>query len=321
MDKNNKKESVIPQNIKVQVLVNKILSGELQKIEPVYDSQIGYHYPILESIIGDSSQVPLILKRLVDEGILEKKLFDKTISCPNCDSPNLSFRYCCPFCKSYNIQKSSLIEHVKCGYMDIEPHFRQNDKLICPKCNQELKRIDIDYRKAGVWCSCKECNKSFDIPVPEHFCRNCHETSTFEDSALTNIYSYSLKANAKAGSSLSVFLSSAISEFLTAKGFAVESSALVKGKSGAHHSFDIVAFKDENRKIVLDIALSKDSVSEQPIIALFAKIFDVSPEKAYLIAVPSVNENAKKMAELYKIHAIEAKTPNEAVSSLRKEMG
>jgi transcription elongation factor Elf1 len=205
--------------------------------------------------------------------------------------------------------------------MDLETKFQQNGKLNCPKCNKELKTIDVDYRKAGVWCTCKECNKSFDIPVPEHFCKNCHDVSTFEEVTINDVYSFSLKANIKAESSLNWFLSSTIAEYLTKEGLTVENSASVKGKSGANHTFDIVAFKDKNsKKIVIDLATAEGSVSEQPVIALFAKIFDVSPDKAFLIAIPKVNENAKKMAELYNIRAIEAKSPDEAIALLKERM-
>ena len=194
--------------------------------------------------------------------------------------------------------------------MDLESKFQQKDKLVCPKCNQELKKPDVDYRKAGVWCACKDCNKSFDIPVTEHFCKDCHEVSTFEEAIINDVYSYTLKANIKAESSLNWYLSSAVSSLLAKQGLKVEASAVVKGKSGANHTFDIVAYKDkDSKKTVIDIATAEENVSEQPIIALFAKIFDVSPEKAYLIAVPKINENAKKMAELYNIQAIEAKNP------------
>jgi transcription elongation factor Elf1 len=305
----------------VQALLNKFLNGEITTLEPIYSAQTGYHYPVVESILGNSSKVESFLSKLFDAGILERKIFDKTLSCTNCNSQNISFRYCCPFCKSFNIQKSSLVEHVKCGYMDLETKFQQNGKLNCPKCNKELKTIDVDYRKAGVWCTCKECNKSFDIPVPEHFCKNCHDVSTFEEVTINDVYSFSLKANIKAESSLNWFLSSAIAEYLTKEGLTVENSASVKGKSGANHTFDIVAFKDKNsKKIVIDLATAEGSVSEQPVIALFAKIFDVSPDKAFLIAIPKVNENAKKMAELYNIRAIEAKSPDEAIALLKERM-
>jgi hypothetical protein len=305
----------------VQLLLSKFLNGELKTLEPSYDIQTGYHYPVVENILGDSSKVEQFLMNLCETSLLDKKIFDKILLCPKCSSSDISFRYCCPFCKTFNIQKSSLVEHVKCGYMDLEGHFRKNGALFCPKCQEELKRIDVDYRKAGVWCSCNDCSKSFDIPVPEHYCRNCHSISTFEEVIINDIYSFTLKASIKAESSLNWFLSSAISNFLTKEGLIVESSALVKGKSGANHTFDIVAHEGDNsKKIVIDLATSDSSVSEQPVIALFAKIFDVSPERAYLIAIPKVNENAKKMAELYNIRTIEANSPDEAIAMLKEKM-
>ena len=324
MQQSGKKETLeLYRDHNVQMLLNKFLSGEIKTLEPVYDSEVGYRYPAVESIVGEASEAAPFLNKLFEAGVLEKKLYDKIIFCPKCSSANVSTRYCCPFCKSFNIQKSSLIEHVKCGYMDLEANFRDGDKYVCPKCHEELRTIDIDYRKAGIWCTCDTCKKSFDIPVTSHFCRNCSATSTFEEVPIKDVYSYTLKANVTAESSLNWFLVAAIREFLMKEGLKVESPGLLKGKSGANHSFDIVAYKeDKSRKaIVVDLAMATGNiVSEQPVIALFAKIFDVSPEKAFLISIPKLGENGKKMAELYKIHAIEAKNQEEAITSLKESL-
>jgi hypothetical protein len=324
MQKAGKKETLeLYRDRNVQVLLSKFLSGELETLEPVYDPKTGYHYPVVEAIVGEASQVEPFLSKLHDAGFLEKKLYDKIIFCPKCGSANISIRYCCPFCKSFNIQKSSLLEHVKCGYMDIEENFREGDNYVCPKCHEAMTKIDVDYRKAGIWCICEDCSKSFDVPVPAHFCRNCNAISTFEEALIKDVYSYTLKENVKAESSLSWFLVAAIRDFLIKGGLTVESPGLLKGKSGANHSFGIVAYRgDEPQKtIVVDLATSTENVvSEQPIIALFAKIFDVSPERAYLIAIPKLSDNGKKMAELYKIRAIEAKNQEEAIASLKENL-
>jgi hypothetical protein len=307
----------------VQILLSKFLSGEIKSIEPVYDADVGYRYPMVETIVGEASQVEPFLNKLYEAGVLEKKLWDKIIFCPKCGSADISTRYCCPSCKSFNIQKSALIEHVKCGYMDVEDKFCEGDKCVCPKCHEELKKIDVDHYKAGIWCTCKDCEKSFDIPVPTHFCRNCRETSTFEDVVIKDVYSYTLKENVTAESSLNWFLVAAIREILRAEGLKVESPGLIKGKSGANHFFDIVAYQEDKlqRVIVVDLAMSGgNAVSEQPVIALFAKIFDVGPERAFLIAIPKLSENGKKMAELYKIRAIEAKNQEEAVATLKESL-
>jgi hypothetical protein len=324
MQKANKKETLeLYRDHNTQIFLSKFLSGEIKTLEPVYDPSSGYRYPVIEAIVSDASHVESFLSKLYQAGILEKQLYDKVISCPKCGSANISFRYCCPFCKSFDVQRSSLIEHVKCGYMDVEANFRQGDKYVCPKCHEELRKIDVDYRKAGVWCTCKECSKSFDIPVSEHFCRNCHAKSTFEEAQIKDVYSYTLKDSVREESSLSWLLVAPIREFLVKEGLKVESPAFLKGKSGANHSFDIVAYKDTvaRKVIVIDLAKSTENVvSEQPVIALFAKIFDVSPERAFLIAIPRLSENGKKMAELYSIHAIEAKNQDEAIASLKEKL-
>jgi hypothetical protein len=207
--------------------------------------------------------------------------------------------------------------------MDVEENFRKGDKLICLKCHDELKKCDIDFRRAGVWCTCKDCSKSFDIPVVKLFCRDCHEDFTFEDAIIKEVYIYALKEEARREAAEGWVLISPITEFLMQNGFEVKSPAFLKGKSGANHMFDIVAWPKENEKsvTVIDLATSTENVvSEQPIIALFAKIYDVSPATAYLIAIPKLNDNARKMAELYNIRAIEATNPKEAINSLKEKM-
>jgi hypothetical protein len=303
--------------------LSKFLSGELNEIEPVYDPKFGYRYDTVETIVGNHSKAETFLDKLYEAGILTRKLFDEIIFCPKCNSAGISIRYCCPYCKSFNIKKSSLIEHVKCGYMDVEENFHKGDKLICQKCHDELRKSDVDYRRAGIWCTCRDCSKSFDIPVVRLFCRDCHEDFTFEDAVSKDVYTFALKEEVRREAAEGWVLISPISEFLSQNGFEVKSPAFLKGKSGANHMFDIVASRGETAKsaTVIDLATSTDNVvSEQPVIALFAKIFDVSPDSAYLIAIPRLNDNARKMAELYNIQAIEAKNPKEAISSLKEKM-
>jgi transcription elongation factor Elf1 len=319
-EKEKKPVASIYSDFNVQAFLSKFVNGELTVLEPTYSPHLGYHYPIVESILGDGDS-EAFLNKLFATGLLERQVFDKTLSCPECGSVNVSSRYCCPFCKSINIQKSSLVEHVKCGYMDLETRFIENARLVCPKCNRELKSLDVDYRRAGAWCNCKDCNKSFDIPVPEHYCRDCHKVSSFEEIMINDVYSYTIKLKMHTESSLDSALSSAVAEYLTKEGLTVENPGLVTGKSGANHTFDIVAYNTNYpHKVVIDLATSESSVTEQTVIALFAKIFDVLPDQAYLIAIQKISSSAKKMADLYSIQVIEAENPFEAVACLKELM-
>jgi hypothetical protein len=40
-----------------------------------------------------------------------------------------------------------------------------------------------------------------------------------------------------------------------------------------------------------------------------------------LIAIPKVNDNAKKMAELYNIQIVEARNQKEAIKALKEKIG
>jgi len=305
---------------RVQLLLSKFTSKEINKLEPVYDPIHGYKYPVAEAIVGTQSATEEFLKNLSDLGVLKTELFDKIVYCPFCDSVNISIRYSCPLCKAPNIRKSSLIEHVKCGYIDTEEHFQVANKLVCPRCNKELIRPDVDFRKAGVWCTCNECGKSFDMPVVSHFCRNCHKGFMFDEAVYKDVYSYSISEEAIKEASLGLVLIAPIREFLEERGFKVETPGFLKGASGASHMFDITASKEEiSRHVaVFDVAASTDDVvAEQPVIALFAKVYDVAPDRACLVAIPKMNESGRKLATLYKINLIEAKDQKEVIKALQ----
>lgn len=320
MSQNKMHRAEIYKNHLVQVFLGKFVSGEISRLEPVFDPKLGYTYPLLEAILGDPSAVDGFLKELTDAGILKKQLYDMIIICPKCGSSKVSFHYNCPHCKSFNLKKSALMEHVQCGYIDVEERFKVENRLVCPRCHKELVKPEIDYRKAGTWCSCKDCGKSFDIPIPSHFCRNCGNNFTFEDTVCGEVYAYTLSEEAKKEASLGWVLITPIREFLKKLDFEAESPGFLKGKSGASHMFDIAAYrKGINKELtVIDLATAPEGevVSEQPVIAMFAKMYDVSPEKACLIAIPKISENGKRMAALYNIRLIEAENQKEAIEGL-----
>ena len=58
-------------------------------------------------------------------------------------------------------------------------------------------------------------------------------------------------------------------------------------------------------------------MSEQSVIAMFAKIFDVNPDCSCLVALPKMTESGKNLAKLYKINLIEAKDQATAIDALR----
>jgi transcription elongation factor Elf1 len=305
---------------KVQLLISKFMSDKLGTLNPVYDPKHGFRYPIVEEIVGDPSSTEEFLQQLFEGGVLERKLYDKIVHCPSCSSANVSIHYTCPHCKSFDVKKSALIEHIKCGYIDTEDRFQKEGKLVCPRCHKELTNPDLDYHRAGVWCTCNQCGKSFDIPVPAHFCRDCQENFTFDEALYKDVYSYSLTSDAKKEATIGGILIAPMMEFFDNLGFEVESPGFLNGKSGASHMFDLTAVSpgEKRNTTVIDLATStEDVVSEQSVISMFAKIFDATPDKACLVAIPKMSENGRKLAALYKIDLIEAKDQDAAMEALK----
>ncbi|MBS7620752.1 hypothetical protein KEJ32_01295 [Candidatus Bathyarchaeota archaeon] len=306
---------------RVQALINKFMSGKVKALTPLFDLKKVLVYPEVEEIIGDSDSAEEFLSKLHECGILKRELYDRIVCCPKCGSVNVSNLYSCPFCGSFDIDRSSLIEHIKCGYMDVEEKFRSKDGLVCPKCGRELAEMDVDYRRAGVWCTCNKCGKSFDIPVPRHFCRNCQTKFTFEDAKLKDAYIYSLNEDVVKTVAMDWAILAPIGKLLKDRGFKVEIPGFAEGRSGVRHMFDMIAYNNGRKsyKVAVNISTSTDEkpVQEQAIIDMFAKAYDSNIEKTILIAMPKIGENGKKLANLYKIRIIEAKNPEEALEKLK----
>ena len=321
MPKASKKElQRLSKDHKTQLLISKFVSDELNTLYPTFDTKKGFKYPIIDEIIGDPSNTDDFLEKLYEGGILGRKLYDKIVQCPSCNSANVSIHYTCPHCKSFDIKKSALIEHIKCGYIDTEDHFQKENKLICPRCNKELLNPNADYHRAGVWCTCNQCTKSFDIPVPTHFCRECNENFTFDEAIYKDVYSFTLTPEASKESNLGFILTVPIIDLLEKLGYEVESPGFLTGKSGTRHMFDLTAVSSGKKKntTAIDIVTSTDDiVSEQSVISMFAKIFDTTPDRACLVAIPKMSENGKNMASLYKINLIEARDKDSAVEALK----
>ncbi|MEM3596768.1 MAG: hypothetical protein QXJ53_01355 [Candidatus Bathyarchaeia archaeon] len=101
---------------RVQALLNKFMSGKVKALTPLFYLKKVLVYPEVEEIVGDSDSAEQFLSKLHECGILKRKLYDRIVCCPKCGSVNVSILYSCPFCGSFDIERSSLIEHIKCGH-------------------------------------------------------------------------------------------------------------------------------------------------------------------------------------------------------------
>lgn len=312
-----------PLDAEVRLLVNKLLEFNAPTLTPEFDIAEGCRYRIVEDLLGKNPKDAVsFLNSLVGMGVLEQKLTDKFVQCPSCNSVHVPLTLRCPTCSNFDIDKKILYEHLKCGFIQIEDKFKSDGQLLCPKCHVEITKPGVELRSVGVWFTCAQCNKTFDEPVSVLQCRKCGAKFPPRESNLLGCYAYTLTEESRESMTKGLITIQPIKEALQEAGYSVEAPGITHGSSGAAHGFDIVATKTgaEGGKmtVVLDVVTSQVPIDEHPIISLFAKVFDVSPTKAILIAIPSLNETGKKLAAMYKLAVIEGLSVEKAISQLKE---
>ena len=181
---------------KTRDLLRKLLQdGDKEEIIPIYAPGIGFVYQVTSNSSSKNETDPLskeCLENLAQLDILQKTFFDSVSVCPNCQSSIMTLHNRCPKCKSHNVQKTNLTEHIPCGYINQRDKYIQNR---CPKCGEPL--LEGQYRNMGRWYICQECNEKFENPEYDLICRNCNKKFTIKEAQVTEIPKFSLTLTRK----------------------------------------------------------------------------------------------------------------------------
>jgi ssDNA-binding Zn-finger/Zn-ribbon topoisomerase 1 len=307
-----------------RVLLRKLLQdGDKEEIIPIYTPGLGFVYQITGITSSKNETEPLsrdCLENLAQLDILQKSFFDSVSTCPNCESTIMTLHNRCPKCKSHNVEKTSLTEHIPCGYID------QRDKYIqdrCPKCGELL--VEGQYRNMGRWYVCQECGEKFENPEFDLICRNCNKSFAIKEAQVTEIPKFSLNLNRKKEIRQNVASLEDIRTLLAELGFSIEIPGLVIGqKSGMRHHFSIIAKKrisGQEIVIALDHSVSESEVQSSPLILYLYKISEVKVDIPIFVAIPKLSDIAKKIAQGNNILLIEGSTEQaEVINKIKNEI-
>ena len=264
--------------------------GDKVEIIPTYIPGLGFEYRVTGSTsnIAETDKLSkTTLENLAQLGILKKTFFDSVSICPNCQSTIITLHNRCPKCKSHNVDKTSLTEHIPCGYID------QRDKYIndkCPKCGQLL--VEGQYRNMGRWYVCQECGEKFENPEFDLVCRSCNKNFTIKEAQVVDIPKFSLNLQRRKEIRQNVESLENIQQLLTDLGFSVEIPGLVIGqKSGMQHHFSLIAKKlmdGQEKVIALDHAVSETEVATSPLILYLYKTSEVKVDVPIFVAIPQL---------------------------------
>ncbi len=319
--------SSVERNEKAMKLVSEMLAGHIVDVRPQLDftSELGFVYPAIEQTLKvKSEEVVYILESLASKGILKMDFFDRLLRCPQCQSMNLRPSTHCPKCGSANVARGRVLEHLVCKYIGLEDEFVSNGRYICPKCKAELRTIGTDYQSLGLLRKCRDCDEIFNTPLIKWHCLKCSLFTAEDKVTEVNIYSYSLDETKRGWLEFELQPKSQLIEFLKQRGYEVVENTTMKGRSGAEHSIDILATRDDGiviYNIAIGVEVAGDKVGLDKIFDFDDKAYDIGIRDKILIVIPGLGKEAETFASQQRIKVLEVRDLETALASGAPQLG
>lgn len=183
----------IGKNLLLKLMRYMLSRNKVLRPVPFHLSLTGYSYPFLEASIDDDQygEINSIFSAAVERGFLTPNFLDMVHVCSNCHSGFINYQEICPKCRTRKLTTQHSIHHFVCGYVGPEADFFLEKKLVCPKCNRQLRHIGVDYDKPSVIVEC-ENGHVFQEPEMETFCFRCHSENDLDSIIDYPINEYSL---------------------------------------------------------------------------------------------------------------------------------
>jgi hypothetical protein len=308
--------NLINANHQASELLKYMLDKHISLVEPILTptSNLGYAFPNIENDMHlTTEEVVKILELLSTDSVLEKKVFTNLQLCPYCESTKLKASMGCPQCGSEKIARGRILEHFACGNLNLEDAYIVNGKYVCPKCHKDVQFLGKDYMSIGVKYRCESCEHIFEKPALLKQCLSCSKIFFESNAREINIHSYHLGPDRKARLVFNFGLKLQLIEFLKKRGYSVTENARVTGpsKSGAEHVFDLLACKFDgliDYTMCIDAIINADNtdIELDDIFRFDNKAYDLGIHDKVLIAIPGLNDRARKYSEKQRIVVFKA---------------
>ncbi len=290
---------------------------KLGTVRPKIGLETGIRYPPFEDLHNWRS----VIEKLIKYKLVDRNVADRLIHCPRCGSIHVSSRLLCPWCKSYNIEPTYIIQHTLCGYIDTESKFRDPNtgQLVCPKCRRPLRKEGLDYVVIGKVFECLNCKRKSNKPLIVFYCRNCSHQFDYLNTVYEPVYEYTLTPLGQKLVTSGALHKQDIIEALKELGLTVESPGKERGRSGIDHVFDIIARTPQGRVLAIDFAEEKD-----PSLAITSRVpkaLDTGVDR-YIIILPSNAFEASMLVQMKNVIVLDLTEPYlvERIKAIAKEL-
>ena len=88
------------------------------------------HYAVAEAVLGNEIDTRIWITQMMELGMLKKSSHRDMVMCPAHLRVDPMVQLECTKCKARSIRKSTLVEHVFCGYMEADIKFNKEGFLV-----------------------------------------------------------------------------------------------------------------------------------------------------------------------------------------------
>jgi hypothetical protein len=320
----------IPFDNQADNILSKLEQNKVSILEPIFDSEIGYTYRDLGKELDLHEQLK-ILHYFERTGLVTSKMSESVLSCPGCGSTKFSVQLYCTVCKSSNITKGAVIEHLVCGNIDFDSKYEKGQEpnvLNCPKCGKKLKAIGVDYARPGTFCKCLNCKALFPQADGLYICLSCKKESNLVELDELQLMTYVIdweksSRHLFAQSRLLLLVADTLN---TEFGIKAMSPGKVRGLSNVEHDFDLLILDKDNNEPILaaDLVVPNErnnsgQLTGIHILAFYAKCLDANYStsnvlKKILVTGSELSGQATELADAYGITVIHTKEHAELTS-------
>jgi len=278
------------------------------------------HYLVAEEVMSDQKATEVWIDEMLKDGILKKTATKDLVTCPTHLRADPLIQLECLKCKARKMRKTTLVEHLYCGYIDADSKFDKGGFLVCPNCKRPIHKAD-EMRSSGVWYECQNCLTKTSLPKVVFTCREGHEFGS-SDLRLSPAYTYVVEESVVSQLKNTLILAPALVELLSSMGYTVSAPATLQGRSGTSHTLDVYGRKGteaggDSADVAIQIAVDAVAVEPSAVISFFAKTYDLRPKLAVLITIPSASEAAKQINAGYGITLVEDSDGSGAVRKVK----
>lgn len=297
---------------------------------PNNTSPEGGFYPEIEERLGiDTTTLIKVVRRLIDKNSIKLAGVEfKKVACPHCQSALNILTLSCRACGSTNIGRQRILQHETCGYLGPEDSFTISGRTICPRCGSSVKILkgpleEVHEQILKVHSSffiCYNCNEVSPDPHISFKCLTCgldYDLSSFE---FKTFYRYAINPDMISILQEQKRPLKLIAEELRRMGYEVQLNARVTGSSKVRHKVDLLYGKLGQTRGAIFLFGDRGGAKIHEVMKIIVMRADTKIENVKILCLGQLDNDSKRLAELYNIAVIENLSSKELATEVMSRL-